>query len=100
MFGSGRLVSLSLKQLPFHTRRSLVTARRRLFATVAQAKDGAKKASFAARYPLMFGSVTTCIKTVSADLFVQKFIEDAEEFNWKRTAVFGVFGFFYMGVVQ
>jgi len=53
-------------------------------------------------YPMLFGASFTCFKTISADLFTQTVIlgRDTEDINWQRTSVFGVFGFFYMGLVN
>ena len=100
MFGR-RTLSVSLKNLPVHSRRFLVGVTRRKLTTTGKIKDGAEKVSlFFARYPMASGTLTTTLKTITADLFVQHVIEGCEEISWKRTAVFGLFGFFYMGIAQ
>jgi len=52
------------------------------------------------RYPFRFACIFTSFKTCSADILVQKFMEGAENVNWRRCAVFSTFGFFYQGAFQ
>jgi len=53
-------------------------------------------------YPLLFGACFTSGKTCLADFFVQTYVEGKalDDVDWKRTSVFMVFGFFYMGIAQ
>lgn len=58
--------------------------------------------SFAKKYPMAFGMIFTGCKTALADFIVQTAVEgkNLETNNWRRTGVFGAFGFFYMGGAQ
>ncbi len=40
------------------------------------------------------------VKTSAADIFAQKVLEQREEIDWRRNAVFGGFGFAYLGLWQ
>lgn len=50
-------------------------------------------------HPFKAGVAITTLKTVTADLVVQKFIEQ-QEWDARRTALFGLFGCIYQGGVQ
>lgn len=50
--------------------------------------------------PFLFGMGYSCFKTSFCDLMVQKVVEKRETIDWKRNAVFGSFGLFYLGGVQ
>ena len=52
------------------------------------------------RNPIKTSVGFTCLKTIAADLFTQKVIEGKKEIDWRRNAVFGTFGFLYMGCFQ
>merc|ERR1712110_561246 len=52
------------------------------------------------KYPKTSSIMFTGLKTVAADLFTQKIIEGCDQINWRRNAVFGTFGFLYMGCFQ
>mmetsp|Transcript_8372 Transcript_8372/g.20845 ORF Transcript_8372/g.20845 Transcript_8372/m.20845 type:complete len:245 (-) Transcript_8372:771-1505(-) len=54
----------------------------------------------AKKNPATVGIMTTLIKTSAADVFAQKIVEKREEIDWRRNAVFGAFGFAYLGVWQ
>ena len=41
-----------------------------------------------------------CLKTVAADLLVQKTVEQREDIDWRRVGVFGAFGLVAMGFLQ
>jgi len=53
-----------------------------------------------ARHPFMFAIGVTTVKTGTADLFVQKYVEKREEVDWRRNMVFLTFGVTYMGAWQ
>ena len=72
-----------------------MAAKRVVRRTVAQ-----RIAAIPATYPLAFGAVFTCSKTLAADSFVQLVLEKKEELDLRRLAVFGVFGFVWMGGFQ
>ena len=55
---------------------------------------------FGPKYPFTFGVGVATIKTGVADALVQKAIEKREELDYKRLALFTVFGFAYLGVFQ
>ena len=40
------------------------------------------------------------VKGGGADVFVQKYVENAERLDWRRVTVFGLFGFIFCGVWQ
>lgn len=50
--------------------------------------------------PFAFGVGVAGMKTIAADLLVQKYIERKEKIDLKRTGLFAVFGFAYLGVFQ
>lgn len=54
------------------------------------------------RYPIQTSVMSTGIKTVAADLLVQSVVEkhSLSEMDWNRVAVFGCFGFMYLGCFQ
>ena len=61
-----------------------MAAKRVVRRTVAQ-----RIAAIPATYPLAFGAVFTCSKTLAADSFVQLVLEKKEELDLRRLAVFG-----------
>jgi len=58
--------------------------------------------SFPKRHPLVFGSVLALVKTAGVDYAVQRLGEKKEhaDVDWKRVAVFGTFGFWFLGCWQ
>lgn len=56
----------------------------------------------ARKAPFAFGVGYSCLKTGGCDLLVQKMVEKREnkDLDWRRTAMFASFGFFYLGGVQ
>mmetsp|Transcript_53189 Transcript_53189/g.122217 ORF Transcript_53189/g.122217 Transcript_53189/m.122217 type:complete len:187 (-) Transcript_53189:179-739(-) len=54
----------------------------------------------ARRYPLAVACASTTLKTTSADVIVQTFIERREKLDYKRTAAFTIFGCGWMGAGQ
>lgn len=54
------------------------------------------------RRPLLFGSAMASVKCLFADLLIQKYAEKRrlEDLNWKRSAIFFLFGFGYTGLVH
>lgn len=50
--------------------------------------------------PVVTGVITSGLKTCAADLFAQKLLEKKEDVDWKRNAVYGIFGFAYLGGFQ
>ena len=58
--------------------------------------------SLAARRPIAFGAILSGAKTCLADGLVQVFGEGKEvnQIDWRRNAVFGSFGFCYLGCFQ
>ena len=58
--------------------------------------------AFMMRYPKQTSVAFTAIKTIIADLFTQTVIEGTSinNIDWTRNAVFGTFGFLYMGCFQ
>lgn len=56
--------------------------------------------SFPKLHPFIFGVSVTAIKTGSVDIFVQKYIEGAENIDWRRTSIFTTFGITYLGAWQ
>jgi protein Mpv17 len=57
---------------------------------------------YAEAHPLLFGAALSASKTTAADLAVQFGLEGKSITEWdaKRTAVFSVFGFGFMGIAQ
>eukprot|EP00929_Paragymnodinium_shiwhaense_P079500 TRINITY_DN4139_c0_g2_i1.p1 TRINITY_DN4139_c0_g2~~TRINITY_DN4139_c0_g2_i1.p1 ORF type:complete len:225 (+),score=37.01 TRINITY_DN4139_c0_g2_i1:173-847(+) len=56
--------------------------------------------SFPARRPIVFGVGISALKTSAADTFVQLYIEEKKELDWRRSAVFFAWGAGYLGGVQ
>ena len=54
------------------------------------------------RHPVAFGCGISCLKTSSADLVCQTKLEgkDWADVDWRRTSIFGLWGFAYLGGVQ
>ena len=54
------------------------------------------------RHPVAFGCGFSCLKTSSADLICQTQVEGREwkDVDWRRTSIFGLWGFAYLGGVQ
>ena len=67
-----------------------------------------KQDSFLKRHPFLSAVAITTVNAVLADLLTQLVFQSSSSswaaawkvWNWKRTAVFGGFGFLYQGVVQ
>lgn len=61
-----------------------------------------KQDSFLKRHPFRSAVAITTANAILADLLTQLVFQasSASIYNWKRTAMFGVFGFFYQGMVQ
>lgn len=59
-------------------------------------------ARFAKESPFVFALGFSAVKTIAADLLVQKTIEKKgwDEIDWRRNATFAAFGFCYLGGVQ
>eukprot|EP00929_Paragymnodinium_shiwhaense_P107850 TRINITY_DN74204_c0_g1_i1.p1 TRINITY_DN74204_c0_g1~~TRINITY_DN74204_c0_g1_i1.p1 ORF type:complete len:216 (+),score=52.70 TRINITY_DN74204_c0_g1_i1:85-732(+) len=57
-------------------------------------------ATFYQKHAMMAGAALTGAKTAAADVLVQTQWEKKQEINWRRTAVFASFGFFYLGMFQ
>ena len=59
-------------------------------------------ARVARRHPLAFGCGFSSLKTSSADLICQTQVEGKEwkDVDWRRTSIFGLWGFAYLGGVQ
>ena len=57
---------------------------------------------FMMQYPKQTSVGATCLKTLGADLLVQIMIDknSINNIDWTRAAVFGTFGFFYLGIFQ
>eukprot|EP01084_Bolivina_argentea_P279039 476981_1 len=57
---------------------------------------------FLMKYPKQTSVGFTCVKTIAADLVVQTFVDGSSlnEIDYTRTAVFGSFGFLYLGMFQ
>jgi len=51
-------------------------------------------------HPMALTMAVGLVKTGGADAAVQKFFEKKEQIDWKRSAVFGTFGCFYLGCYQ
>ena len=56
--------------------------------------------NYAKEQPYMTNIIVATVKTAVCDLLVQRYIEGKEAIDWKRNAVFTVFGFAYLGVGQ
>ena len=58
--------------------------------------------AFMMRYPKPTSVGATFTKTLIADLMVQIFVDghSLQTMDWTRAAVFGTFGFFYLGIFQ
>jgi hypothetical protein len=54
----------------------------------------------AAKNPWTTAIVTTAAKTTLADVMTQKYLEGKREIDYRRTAVFGIFGASYQGAGQ
>jgi len=52
------------------------------------------------RYPFAFGVGVSCVKTGAADALVQTVVERKEEFDYRRNAIFLLWGAVYLGGVQ
>jgi len=58
---------------------------------------GSGYSAMAAQAPFTTGFVTTGLKTTAADAFAQLVVEKKEKLDWRRNAMFTVFGFTYLG---
>jgi len=56
--------------------------------------------AFGQRRPFAFQLGVATVKTAAADLLVQRYVEGKTEIDWKRNAVFTVFGGAYLGGFQ
>ncbi|GMI20924.1 hypothetical protein TrCOL_g5765 [Triparma columacea] len=58
--------------------------------------------SIAAEHPFWSQTFVATTKSIIADAGTQRFVEkrDLDTYDWKRTAVFGTFGFVYLGILQ
>ena len=56
-----------------------------------------RAAAFPRERPVVFGCVFSALKTAFADYLVQRHFEDRKELDLRRTAVFTLFGFGYLG---
>lgn len=70
--------------------------------TEKAAAETAKKSSFAKENPFVFQLGVATAKTSAADLVAQIVAErkSLDEVDWKRNAIFVVFGFAYLGAFQ
>ena len=68
----------------------------------AAAKAAAPKESWAKENPFLFQLGVATVKTSAADLVAQMVAErkSLKEVDWKRNAIFVVFGFAYLGGFQ
>ena len=55
---------------------------------------------FPRTYPFTFQVIFATGKTAISDLIVQVTIEKRDKIDWKRNAVFAMFGFGYLGLLQ
>lgn len=96
-FAIKRLRLFSNTTIPFSTTNVASSGRKPMSISFARSIT-----SFPKRHPVIFGAVFTSSKTIAADIFVQTQIEEKKwsEIQWRRTAVFATFGFFYMGIAQ
>lgn len=69
-------------------------------STMASGSAVAWFTDLAMRRPLALACASTTAKTTAADVIVQKFLECRAELDARRTAVFAVFGFAWMGAGQ
>lgn len=53
--------------------------------------------TFFKRYPLLISLVGNTVKTASADIIAQKYLENGDEVDLKRLSVFTTFGLVYLG---
>ena len=56
--------------------------------------------SIGMRYPFAVSVGVATVKTGSADLVVQRYVEKKKHIDWNRTISFSVFGFVFLGIVQ
>ena len=56
-----------------------------------------RAAAFPRERPVVFGCVFSALKTAFADYLVQRHFEERTELDLRRTAVFTLFGFGYLG---
>ena len=56
--------------------------------------------AFARTHPFVFGTTIACIKTAGMDVIVQKFVEERETLDKRRTLTFGTFGLLFNGIWQ
>ena len=58
--------------------------------------------AFMMKYPKQTSVGATFIKTLAADLMVQMYVDghSIDNMDWTRAAVFGTFGFCYLGIFQ
>lgn len=61
---------------------------------------GSGYSAMAASAPFTTGFVTTGLKTTAADAFAQLVVEKKEKIDWRRNAMFTMFGFCYLGGFQ
>ena len=52
------------------------------------------------RAPFTLSLSTATLKTLAADVLTQRYLEDADAIDYKRSGVFMVFGFWYLGAFQ
>eukprot|EP00965_Chrysotila_dentata_P232279 6198869-Pleurochrysis_carterae.AAC.2 len=57
-------------------------------------------AAWSRRRPILLACTSTTVKTVAADLLVQKMVERRETLDTKRTLAFAIFGCSWMGAGQ
>lgn len=56
-----------------------------------------KLTAFLKQRPLLVSVVSNTVKTATADVVTQKYIEQKDELNWRRVGIFTTFGCAYLG---
>ena len=100
-----RMNTSSMASAALHRSRMTLNSSRRVFHSTKlsnQSSEATSAMSFPKKHPFIFQLGIATVKTSGADLMAQVVVERKkfEEIDWKRNAIFVVFGFAYLGGFQ